>query len=716
MSSANAHGRTEDLMAFAMRARHKVLDAIPDASVSMNSLDFGQNELCGPIPEAIGSLLSLSRQTLNLNHLSGKIPGRVGSLSAMCYLSLSSNHLTDKIPAWLGSLSAVYFLDIGANKLSGEIPDRFGSLVAVHILTLSDNKLSGKVPDCMGSISSSDLYLNLSSNGLSGKIPEAMASLAKCKLLSFSDNRLSGKIPDVIASMSSLDASLIATNHLSGMIPDAMTSLTRLRELCLQTNRLSGKIPDALASAAELRLILISSNQLSGTIPTAVASMLKLSVFGAYDNKLSGSIPEGFTLKAPGGRWRRALRHYFSDNRLIGSLPSLEAVLLLTASRNLLEGTLPNVVYPQLRFFDLSGVVGRSGGLKGPLPSALRQASQLQILQIANHEMEGAIPSLTSTLLLLSLHKNRFKVMSAVHLKNNAPRTMILLHNNLSSCHIPWCGNATAAFSIIAIGNQFRYPNGTFPVWLSEYERDPLFWTYGNEGKSLLQKIGGALGFFLIVVASELGSARLLSTMLVWHIAPGTHLWIVQALSHLVSYMVKVSLLVVLLLMFLLSWDLYTCPQTLAMASACLRSTLFIRTSVFLLYCTLAFHSLAVDHLTRQDEDLTKQWTDKMLRKKVLLWLLWSVLSVVFSTLSILYQAGKSIPGFLPANKVLSLGLYTSIGAIQALMGSFIVPFLASKVTQRKHVLTTVSNLIMNCLVPAVIIVYLDTGSFERGR
>ena len=35
-------------------------------------------------------------------------------------------------------------------------------------------------------------------------------------------------------------------------------------------------------------------------------------------------------------------------------------------------------------------------------------------------------------------------------------RTAILLHDNLLSCYVPWCGNTTAAASIIAIGNRLR--------------------------------------------------------------------------------------------------------------------------------------------------------------------------------------------------------------------------------------------------------------------
>ena len=60
-------------------------------------------------------------------------------------------------------------------------------------------------------------------------------------------------------------------------------------------------------------------------------------------------------------------------------------------------------------------------------------------------------------------------------------RTAIFLHDNLLSCCVPWCGNATARTSIIAIGNQLRHPKGAFPVWVSKYEHDPLFWASGVE-------------------------------------------------------------------------------------------------------------------------------------------------------------------------------------------------------------------------------------------
>ena len=70
------------------------------------------------------------------------------------------------------------------------------------------------------------------------------------------------------------------------------------------------------------------------------------------------------------------------------------------------------------------------GGLTGPLPSALRKASGLKLVACANQQIEGAIPSFTSTLSLVALYRNRLKVLPDIHLE----RTSVFLHNNLLSC------------------------------------------------------------------------------------------------------------------------------------------------------------------------------------------------------------------------------------------------------------------------------------------
>ena len=90
------------------------------------------------------------------------------------------------------------------------------------------------------------------------------------------------------------------------------------------------------------------------------------------------------------------------------------------------------------------------------------------------------------------------------------------------------------------------------------------------------------------------------------------------------------------------------------------------------------------------------------------------LLTLVLSVLAISYQVAKSIPGALQVGKDLSLGLSACIGATQGLMIGLIIPYLAGKVTWQKHAFTTVSSLIMTCVFPVVVIIYLDTGCLGR--
>ena len=176
------------------------------------------------------------------------------------------------------------------------------------------------------------------------------------------------------------------------------------------------------------------------------------------------------------------------------------------------------------------------------------------------------------------------------------------------------------------------------------------------------------------------------------------------------------SPLAAVLIVLLLSetWDIYVCPQTLATLSAGSQSSALIRTLVFLWWCKLSFHSLAVEHLTMEDKKHKKKWPAKILRKRMLLWSLWCVLTLVLSVLATSYQVAKSIPGYLQAGKMLSLGLKACIGATQGVVSSLLIPYLAGRMTWQKHAFATVSSLIMNCVIPVVVIIYLDTGCFGR--
>ena len=249
---------------------------------------------------------------------------------------------------------------------------------------------------------------------------------------------------------------------------------------------------------------------------------------------------------------------------------------------------------------------------------------------------------------------------------------------------------------------------------MSKYEHDPLFWVSDTEGLSLLLKICGACGFFMIAMASKLDTAHWLQAISSWPSGRASHLLVAQASSHLLSCFAKETLLAAVFLMFLLHWDLYACPQTLAIASGCLRNSALVRALVFLCWCKLSFCSQAVEHLAMESNNQKRQWKSKILRKRLLLWLVWCVLTLLCSSVAILYQVSRSIPGFLPSGTVLTLAWNACIGILQAVVTKSIMPWLANKVTRHKHVFTTASNLIMNCLIPVVMIMCLDTGCLGR--
>ena len=276
-------------------------------------------------------------------------------------------------------------------------------------------------------------------------------------------------------------------------------------------------------------------------------------------------------------------------------------------------------------------------------------------------------------------------------------------------------GNTSAKISTIAIGNRLRYPNGEFPAWVREHERDPLLWISGTDGMSLVQKIIGATILFMFVVGSKLGSTTPLRALSEWQIGPATHLWVVKASSHLHTCMMMGSAVAADFIVFLLASDLcYVCPQTLASLSACLRSSALIRTFVFLCWCKLSLHSPALQHFTMEREK-QKKWTAKILWKRLLLWWVWCVLTLVLSILAVLYQVAQSIPGFSSSWKILVVGpesLHWGHPRIGEQLHLCLV--LLAEITRQKHAFATVSVLLMNCVIPIVVIVYLDIECLGR--
>ena len=85
----------------------------------VTELLLDENELTGPIPEALGQLDSLQALRLSDNQLTGPIPEALGQLENLQELYLHYNRLTGPIPETLGQLNNLQALYLSGNELTG---------------------------------------------------------------------------------------------------------------------------------------------------------------------------------------------------------------------------------------------------------------------------------------------------------------------------------------------------------------------------------------------------------------------------------------------------------------------------------------------------------------------------------------------------------------------------------------------------------------------
>ena len=252
------------------------------------------NNLSGPIPGELGSLIGLTRLDLDGNNLSGPIPSELGNLGNLTDLWLDLNNLSGPIPGELGSLGNLEDLSLAGNALSGPIPPELGSLVGLEVLRLFSNNLSGSIPGELGNLGSL-ATLALSFNRLSGPIPPELGNLTNLTELWLGDNRLSGPIPPELGNLTNLTELWLRHNRLSGPIPPELGNLTNLVNLYLHTNQLSGRVPPELGNLANLDVLALNANlALTGPLPQSLTGLLRLRFLDISDSGLCAPADAAF--------------------------------------------------------------------------------------------------------------------------------------------------------------------------------------------------------------------------------------------------------------------------------------------------------------------------------------------------------------------------------------------------------------------------------------
>ncbi|WP_420636426.1 leucine-rich repeat domain-containing protein [Candidatus Palauibacter sp.] len=370
----------------------------------VSGLNFGPNNLRGPLPAEIGNLTELEDLTLWGNALTGSIPPEVGNLEHLAILNLHGNQMTGPLPAEIGNLVNLTAVNLRINGITGPIPPEVGNLRDLETLDLSNNRLTGPIPPELGNLSSLT-GLNIYANGLTGPLPPALGRLASLETLTLSQNRIEGSIPSELGDLVALRRITLASNNLSSPIPPELGKLAELDQLDLGGNNLSGRLPPALGDLSLLRVLSLESNRLTGPIPRSFLQLGQLTAFRFRSN--SGLCAPGTTDFVS---W---LEGFFfpgpfcneSDVAVLGSLHEATGGADWTNS----DGWLANAATSEwhgvradslgrVQVLDLSG-----NGLAGRLPQNLGLLTELTELRIGGNALSGRLPLSLTELALREL-------------------------------------------------------------------------------------------------------------------------------------------------------------------------------------------------------------------------------------------------------------------------------------------------------------------------
>eukprot|EP00250_Pteridium_aquilinum_P021854 c25248_g2_i1 orf=52-3171(+) len=199
---------------------------------SLSQLWLQVNAFSGPIPEGLGSLISLQECKLNDNQLVGPIPLSFASSSSLKVFSIQHNHLIGALPKIPSVTLANFTFDedggfcspiIGA-ACAPEVDDLLAFLGGVGYPAVLAEKWGGNNPCIWMGItcnptSNKVITINLPKHNLSGFISPAIGNLTSLQNLILNDNNLTGTIPLSLASLASLQRVALQNNNLEAPVP-----------------------------------------------------------------------------------------------------------------------------------------------------------------------------------------------------------------------------------------------------------------------------------------------------------------------------------------------------------------------------------------------------------------------------------------------------------------------------------------------------------------
>ncbi|KAL6543794.1 Zygote arrest protein 1 [Orobanche gracilis] len=193
--------------------------------------------------------------------------------------------------------------------------------------------------------------LSIPTKKLTGFLSSSLGSLSELRHVNLRSNRFYGLLPSGLFRSQGLQSLVLYGNYLSGPLPFEVGNLEYIQILDLSHNFFNGSLPTSLIQCKRLRNLDFSHNDFSGPLPDEFGKgLILLEKLALSYNEFSGSIPgELGNLSNLQGTLD------LSHNTFNGSIPA-----------NL--GNLPEKVYIDLTYNNLSGPIPQNGALinKGP--------------------------------------------------------------------------------------------------------------------------------------------------------------------------------------------------------------------------------------------------------------------------------------------------------------------------------------------------------------
>ncbi|KAM0837992.1 hypothetical protein ACQ4PT_061276 [Festuca glaucescens] len=457
---------------------------------NLRELYLSSNQFSGNIPTFLFSLPHIEQLDLSRNFFRGEIPINPSSNLPLSLKSLrfSENNLSGRLSLfWFGNLTKLEEIDLSGNAnlvvdvnipgwtprfqlkvllLSGCELDK--SVIAdphflrtqrhLEVLDLSDNSLSGGMPNWLFTKEATLQVLNLGNNSLTGSLDTILHTQPFLYSIKIHMNQVTGQLPANIDSLfPRLGVLDISTNNIIGHIPQSLCEIIYLASLDLSNNKLSGEVPacmftnygwlsqlkfsnnklggpifGGISNMSNIDELYLDGNNFEGTIPHGLSGVLK--VMDLHDNKLSGKLDNSL--------WNLSslVVLNLASNLITGiihpQICDLKGIRLLDLSSNNLTGSVPNCIFIELNFLNLSG-----NSLSGDISFPFFNTSSLLALDIRHNQFMGNLHWVhyLYNIRLLSLGGNKFegqitpKVCKLMYL-----RIIDLSHNKISGS-LPAC-------------------------------------------------------------------------------------------------------------------------------------------------------------------------------------------------------------------------------------------------------------------------------------